>query len=406
MDELQYIESHAMIRNIQTNIHKLYLIKLSKWLMLIMPIVALFYRENGLNDFDIYLLQAIYAISVALMEIPSGYMADIIGRKKSLVLGSIMGSLGFFIYAFSSSFSGFLAAEITLGVGGSFISGSDSALLYDSLAAIRMKHRYLQFEGRITSLGNFAETAAALCGGLLAGYLGYRSVYFAQGIIAFIAVPASLLLTEPPRNYSTDPPGLSHILKVCRETLIINQKLRSTIFFSSVIGISTLCMAWTAQIYFAAAGFTSYEITPLWIALNLTVAFAAAFATDIVTLLGERKSLQIILFFIPLGYILLGILQLHAAVISLFLFYGVRGYATPVLKDLINNNCSSATRATVLSIRSMIIRFGFAVIGPVTGFFSEQFSLTTALVLTGSLLMISSAVSGYMLFTNIVIRQN
>ncbi len=405
MNELQYLESRAMIRKIQANIYKLYLIKLSKWLMLIMPIVALFYRENGLNDFDIYLLQAIYAVSVAIMEIPSGYMADIIGRKKSLVLGSIMGSLGFFMYTFSSSFSGFLVAEIILGLGGSFISGSDSALLYDSLAAIRMKHRYLQFEGRITSLGNFAETAAALCGGLLAGYLGYRSVYFAQGIIAFIAVPASFLLTEPPRDQPIEIPGFAHILKVCKETLITNKKLRSTIFFSSVIGISTLCMAWTVQIYFAAAGLTAYEITPLWIALNLTVAVAAAFAADIVTFLGERKSLLLILFFIPFGYILLGILQFQAAVISLFLFYAVRGYATPVLKDLINNNCSSSTRATVLSIRSMIIRFGFAVIGPVTGFFSEQFSLPTALVLTGSLLMIFSAVSGCILFINIATRR-
>jgi len=89
MNELQYLESRAMIRKIQANIYKLYLIKLSKWLMLIMPIVALFYRENGLNDFDIYFLQAIYAVSVAIMEIPSGYMADIIGRKKSLVLADL-----------------------------------------------------------------------------------------------------------------------------------------------------------------------------------------------------------------------------------------------------------------------------------------------------------------------------
>ncbi len=71
------------------NIYYLYIIKLSKWLMLIMPIVALFYNDNGLTDFDIFLLQAIYSISVAFLEIPSGYMADIVGRKKSLIFGSI-----------------------------------------------------------------------------------------------------------------------------------------------------------------------------------------------------------------------------------------------------------------------------------------------------------------------------
>src|SRR5210317_775949 len=115
-----------MLRNYRRNIYNLYLIKLSKWLMLIMPIVALFYNENGLDELDIYLLQAIYSLSVVIMEIPSGYMADIVGRKKTLVLGGVLGTLGFVIYSISSSFLGFLIAEVTLGIGGSFISGADS----------------------------------------------------------------------------------------------------------------------------------------------------------------------------------------------------------------------------------------------------------------------------------------
>ena len=71
--------------------------------MLIMPIVALYYTENGLSSFDIYLLQAVYSFSVALMEIPSGYMADVLGRKKSLIIGAILGTLGFVVYSFASS---------------------------------------------------------------------------------------------------------------------------------------------------------------------------------------------------------------------------------------------------------------------------------------------------------------
>ncbi len=69
--------------------------------MLIMPIVALFYNENGLDNFDIFLLQAIYSVSVAVMEIPSGYMADVVGRKKTLILGSVLGALGYLFYSMS-----------------------------------------------------------------------------------------------------------------------------------------------------------------------------------------------------------------------------------------------------------------------------------------------------------------
>lgn len=107
-----------MTGSFSSNIHKLYLIKLSKWFMLIMPVAALFYNANGLSIQDIYILQSTYSLSVALVEIPSGYFADVIGRKKSLIFGSFLGTLGFIIYSLSQDLSGFLIAEIILGLGG------------------------------------------------------------------------------------------------------------------------------------------------------------------------------------------------------------------------------------------------------------------------------------------------
>jgi predicted MFS family arabinose efflux permease len=389
-----------MPRSYHLNIHYLYLIKLSKWLMLIMPIVALFYNENGLDDFDIFLLQAIYSISVAGMEIPSGYMADIVGRKKTLVLGSIMGTLGYLIYSVSDDFKGFLVAEIILGVGGSFISGADSAMLFDSLAITSRQHRYLQFEGRITSLGNFAETLAAACGGLIAATLSYRAVYFSQAIIAAVAIPAALLLLEPPRDGHITQPGMRHILSICKHSILTNKKLSNTIFLSAVTGIATLCMAWSSQIYFVANGFTEVTITPLWITLNLTVAVVAAFAAATMEKLGRKFSLFLIIIYLPSTYIFLGVLPVLPALISLYIFYAIRGYATPVLKDLINQNCSSGTRATVLSIRSLIIRLGFALLGPTIGLVSDGWSLSLALIFAGLLLLTLAIVTGCRLLSS------
>ncbi len=382
-----------------SNIYCLYLIKLSKWLMLIMPIVALFYNENGLEAFDIYLLQAIYSVSVAILEIPSGYMADILGRKKTLILGSILGTLGFLIYSCSSGFSGFLVAEIILGLGGSFISGADSAMLFDSLAAMRQKHKYFQYEGRITSLGSFAETLAAICGGLIAAFASYRMVYIFQTSIAALAIPAAFYLVEPLRKNAIQQPGITHILKVCKNTLFVNRKLSSTILFSSITGVCTLCMAWSAQIYFVNIGFTEVTITPLWVVLNLSAALTAAFAIKFQQTLGPRLALFLIIIYIPGTYLLLGCMPVLPALISLLFFYSVRGYATPMLKDLINQNCESNIRATVLSIRNLIIRFGFALLGPMIGLFTELTTLSTAFILAGTTLLVLSAASAYRLFT-------
>ena len=387
----------AMHQSYPHNIYYLYIIKISKWLMLIMPIVALFYSDNGLTDFDIFLLQAIYSISVALLEIPSGYMADIVGRKKSLVIGSILGTFGYVVYSLSTTFTGFLTAEIILGFGGSLISGADSALLFDSLAATRMKHRYMQFEGRITALGNFAETGAAICGGVIAAFLSYRAVYISQAAIAALAIPASLLLLEPGRDKHHGRPGFSHIISVCKNTVFSNKQLSSSIFMSSITGVATLCMAWTAQIYFVTRGFDEIAITPLWVTLNLTVAVVAAFTTNTVKFLGRRTALLLIIFYIPFAYIFLGALPLIPALLTLYIFYSVRGYATPLLKDLINQNCDSSIRATVLSIRNLFIRFGFALLGPAIGWMSNNYSLSSGLILAGFILLLFSSIAGFRL---------
>ncbi len=385
---------------IHPNIYYLYLIKLSKWLMLIMPVVALFYNQNGLDEFDIYLLQAIYSFSVACMEIPSGYMADVIGRKKSLILGSILGTIGFILYSLSSSFGHFLTAEIILGLGGSFISGSDSALLYDSLAESGDEHRYLQYEGRITSLGNLAETIAAVCGGLIAAFLSYRAVYVGQAMIAAIAIPASIMLVEPAREKFSQRPSLQQIVSICHHSLFINTKLSATLLVSAIIGTSTLCMAWTCQVYFVTMGLTEMSITPIWVVLNLTVALVSAAPHKVRELIGARTSFLIIIFFIPAGYILLGALPLIPALLSLFVFYAVRGYATPVLKDFTNHYCTSNIRATVLSIRSLIIRTGFTILGPLIGYGARHSTLSLTLIITGfGLFLLSFAAGTHLLRT-------
>jgi hypothetical protein len=59
------------------NIYRLYVIKCAKWFMLVMPIIVLFYQENGLSTQEIFLLKAIYSVAIIIIEIPSGYFADV-----------------------------------------------------------------------------------------------------------------------------------------------------------------------------------------------------------------------------------------------------------------------------------------------------------------------------------------
>jgi len=373
-----------MATQIYNNIYKLYIIKIAKWFMLIMPIVVLFYENNGLTPFHIFLLQGIYSVAIVVLEIPSGYFADVLGRKKTLIMGSIFGFGGYLVYSFSYGFTGFLIAEIILGMGQSLISGADSALLYDSLIAENRKKDYLKLEGRIISIGNFAEAIAGVAGGLLAT-ISYRTPYFGQTLIAFLAIPAAISLIEPQRVNSKTEMKFTDIVEIFKYTLFDNKALRINIIFSSIIGSATLTMAWFVQLYFEAVNLPVALFGVFWTLLNLTVGITSLIAYKVEAKLGSFKTILLITITVGGCYIVLGSIQAYWAISFLFIFYMIRGIATPVLKDYINKLTSSDIRATVLSVRNFIIRLLFAAIGPMLGYLTGHYSLAMALTLAGSI---------------------
>ncbi|MCF8227234.1 MAG: MFS transporter [Bacteroidales bacterium] len=364
------------------NIPRLYFIKVAKWFMLYMPIVVPFYESNNLTMKDIMVLQAVYSVAIVILEIPSGYLADVWGRKRTLVLGSIMGVTGFSIYGISHGFAGFLIAEIILGIGQSCVSGADSAMLYDSLLEIKQEKKYSRFEGRITSLGNLAEAGAALIGGLLAT-ISLRTPYYGQIIIAAIAIPAALTLAEPLRHKKLLNRGFREILDISRFALFGNTALRRNILFSAFTGCATLIMAWFAQPFFEYNEIDIKWFGLLWAGLNITVAIASISAYRIESKLKQIGSIILIMIGVPLGYIALSVFGLAGGLITIFVFYLIRGFATPVLKDYINRITGSDVRATVLSVRNFIIRINFSLFGPLLGWAKDYYELPQALMIGG-----------------------
>jgi MFS family permease len=379
-------------RTLHPNIARLYLIKTAKWFMLYMPIVVPFYESNGLSMKDIMVLQAVYSIAIVVLEVPSGYLADVIGRKKTLIIGAMFGTLGFTTYSLSYGFAGFLVAELILGIGQSCISGADSAMLYDSLLERGQEKKYTRFEGRITSLGNIAEAVAGILGGLLAG-ITLRVPYIGQAVVAFLALPSALTLVEPARKTLLAKAGMVEILKIAKYALFDDRPLRRNILFSAITGTATLMMAWFAQPFFEHAGIGIAWFGLLWTSLNLTVALTSYTAHLSESWLGQRRSILLIGLMIPIGYLALARFHSPAGLVVLYLFYLVRGYATPVLKDYINRVTASHIRATVLSVRNFVVRLLFALVGPFLGWTRDLYSLPEALTLAGIVFLVFSTLS-------------
>ena len=354
-----------------------------------MPVIVLFYQDNEMGMHEIFVLKAIYSVAIVVMEIPSGWMADVWGRKKTLILGSVLGASGFFIYSFSYGFWAFIFAEIILGIGHSFVSGADSAMLYDSLKASNKSDRYTREEGRITSVGNFAEAIAGITGGFLAA-ISLRTPFYFQFAVAAMAIPAAVTMMEPKIHASEHIHSIKRMLINIRNTFGSHQNLRISILLSAVTGTATLTFAWFVQPFFKAIDLQVEAFGIFWTALNLAVGVSSVFAHKVEYWLGRKLSILAVVLLLSAGYIFSGISISYQGIGFLFLFYLVRGIATPIFKNYINQYTESDIRATMLSVRNFIIRISFAAIGPLLGWITDNLSLTLAFTLAGLIYLLAA----------------
>ena len=349
---------------------------------LIMPVIVLFYKSNGLTMKDIFLLQSVYSLTLMTLEIPTGYFADRAGRKTSILIGATLGFTGYLAYSFSFGFWQFVVAEVILGVSQSLVSGADSAMLYDTLAASKQKDRYTQLEGRVTSIGNFGEAFAGIIGGLLA-VSSLRTPFYVQTCVALIAIPAAIMLTEPPIKSIRMKPGFREIRSVIYSVLYGNVKLKWNTFFSAITGAATLTMAWFAQPYFGQIKISVSMYGVLWAVLNLSVGLAAVYAWRFEKSYGAARTVIIFTAAIFSSYLILPMMPGYSGLIILLVFYLARGLATPTLRNYINIISTSEVRATVLSVRNFLIRLIFAVTGPLWGWITDKYSLQSAMISAG-----------------------
>lgn len=360
--------------------------------MLIMSVITLFYRENGLTVHDIFLLQAIFSLFVLSLDIPTGYFADIFTRRASIVIGGIISTLGWVVYALSLGFWGFLLAEIILGIGMSFISSADSAMLHDTLQAMTREEEYGKQESKNQGLGLYSEAISSVIGGSLA-VISLRLPLIVDIFTTALIIPLALSLTEPVRiRISQQKSHLKEMLEVVRYALFGHKEVGLLILYYGLVSASTLTMVWFSQPYMLASGLPIMYFGIVWSGLLLTTGFLTGKAERIEKFFG-RKNALITLWLLPvLGYTLTGIFMPVWSFSFLLCFYVTRGVINPVLLDYTNRLIASDIRATVLSVKSVPGRLIFMILGPGVSYISDSVSLQVALLVTGGVFFLGGGI--------------
>lgn len=385
-----------------SNIWKLYLLKISKWFMLYMPIIVLFYQSNGLTLQEVMTIQAVYSLAVAIFEIPSGYFSDRLGRRNSLLIGSLLITIHFAVFSCSYTMLGFMLGAVAGGIGGSFISGTDSALLYDTLYILKREKEYLKLEGRTYAVSTFSEAMAAIFGGWLAYQYGLRIPIYIQVAIASAGILIAWSLVEPPKQKISQQTTWRDIQKIIKYAFIETKLLRWYIFIGAWVGAATHLLAWFTQPYLEKIAFSEQAIGFLWAGFNLTVAFIAFYAHQIHKIASARVLLILIIIGLSIGYLFLGFYGLEYWGLGLgliFMMYGWRGIATPILKDLLNQQTPSHMRATILSLRGFLIRIIYVIAAPFLGYVADVFTIAEAFLIIGVIFGIVGIIIVLLIFT-------
>lgn len=161
---------------------------------------ALFYRgifiiyllDNGLDMTQVGILQSLLFWTLVVVEVPSGYFADRYGRKKSLMVSSILLVLSAVGMLFSNQFYFFALVFILEALALSFNSGAGEALLFSFLKANGQEDKYLKHRSRISAISSVVLGVAIGLGGWLQK-INFEWVYIATIICvsaSFISIAA------------------------------------------------------------------------------------------------------------------------------------------------------------------------------------------------------------------------
>ncbi len=366
--------------NVSANIWKIYFYKFLGEFYLVVPILIPYYEANRLNSTQIFTVQAAYALSVLLLEIPSGYLADVIGRKKTLILGAFFLPIGIGVYAFTHTFFSFILAEFILAIANSMRSGSDSAFIYDTLIQLKQESEYKKFEGKSFYYTRIGTALSSILGGL-AALLSLHLPFYINIATSAMMLPIALSLIEPQREKLKMKNPLKDILRICWFSFT-HRQLRQLILFASLIMSTSIIGVWAYFLYYQSIGISIGYFGILFAVFQLSSALGSRRAHTLEKIMGQKNSLFILLFIAP-TFILLGIFKTILLIPLIFFSAFQWGFSFPILMDYMNRFISSEIRATVLSVAHMSGSLSYVILAPLFGRLVDSFSLSTSFLIMG-----------------------
>lgn len=358
-------------KKLHGNVNKVFMMNVTWMFLLLLPVIVPFFRSKGLSMKQVYELQAIFSFCFLIFEIPSGYLSDLLGRKKTLLLAGLFHGISFTLFPFMDSFWALVGCEVLMAFGTSMYSGTDVALLYDSLDALNEKGDQTKLMGRRIFYSQMGETAAGLVGGALA-MITVQTPAYVNAVFSWFPFIVAFFFFEPPRK-KMDSKKHGENIKYIFNSLFRESKLLKYSMYNTILyGVATLVAVWAFQEIWDKVGISLGYFGLLWALSNLTVALVARKTNFFEHQVGSINLLIIVGITPIIGFLGLGYVNSMWVILFCLVFQVCRGLGQVMLKDAINSRVSADMRATANSVSSMGVRVCFVASGPLIGYLMDK----------------------------------
>ena len=378
------------------------------------PFIILFFLQRGLSFTEIGLLIGFRELSINLMEVPSGAVADLFGRRRSMMLSFLAYIMSFAVFGFGHSYPVFMGAMFFFAVGEAFRTGTHKAMILEYLRIKGMEDRKVDYYGHTRAASQFGSAVNALISGIIVFYTGNYALIFLVAIIPY-AIDIINVGTYPPELDGFEKRGermkerlgdtLREFSGIFRNVNALRGVINSS-FFDGSFEVSsnylqpvlkTFALSLPVMLFLTGNERTAVVVGITYFFIYILTSFASSRANVVKDRIGNLPSAVNATFMAgALLIFLAGIFMAiekscgYFALLSIALFvllYIVKNIRRPMNVGYISEQISHKTMASGLSVESLVKTLTAALLAPPIGWVADSYGVETALAALGVVTM-------------------
>jgi MFS family permease len=371
--------------------------------------LLLFFLESGITYTQIGILYAVREIIINISEIPSGFIADLYGRKNSLIAAFVFYIISFLIFYLFDSFYLFALANAFYGIGDAFRSGTHKGIIMDYLALNNWSDQKANYYGHTRSWSQKGSALSALIAGLLVLYTGsYRTVFLFSVVPYFInflniySYPNNLNFSLK-KHTRSEKSSWSFIFKSFLNTLknpkvlqIINSSALHSAYLKAIKDYIQPIMVQVALLipilsFTNTKNKTGVVIGVLYFLIYLATSYASKQSFKISKSVNLNIPKKTLLLGLISGAVCGLLFHFEFWVISLLFFtliYILENIRKPLLTGEIADHVAPEILTSVISAQSFFSTISTSIIAISIGIFADSFDIGISFIIISTMLLI------------------